>query len=141
MANVTAVYSPRPGRVYVEFSTESYWHLVPISCLPILPQSLIEQLDQEGWEDWSPSADSDSLVTSGPFTVANVTGLTLTMLTNPLYFRSGMSGNASTISTIVRTVAGDQTGPYEISLSIGGVAGALAIVALVILVDRRRSSS
>lgn len=68
LTELSALYSPAPNKVVLEFSTESYWHFDRLAFEYILPKHIFENFSLEEWRDWDliTTAEGNSL-NCGPF--------------------------------------------------------------------------
>ncbi len=125
--NLTSVYAPRENVVYLEFNTESYWHIYSVCLLPIMQKDVLEQIRSIGWDDWAPDPTSDNFVTSGPFVVSNVSDNLLVMRPNLQYFRGlhSVPTNATTPPSM------DGQSPFVFILIIGMSAAVVMILLLI----------
>jgi ABC-type transport system substrate-binding protein len=71
LRDLYAAYALEPGRVVIEFSTESYWHFNEFAFVKILPAHVFEDRTRIGyssWESWNPVfGPSEPHVTCGPY--------------------------------------------------------------------------
>jgi len=72
LAELSALYSPTPHRVVIEFATESYWHFNKFAYEYILPKHVFEEYELDEWNEWSliTNADGNSL-NCGSFILTN----------------------------------------------------------------------
>jgi len=134
LVGLIASYVPKPGRVILEFDSESYWYLSKISRLPILQKALLESIGLSGWNTWNPVFSADSYPTSGPFNLTDFsTENYIELKHSPLYCHrvrgtgseqpvvTGPSSmfivNGSTISAIVWNFTDDNPLVYRIFLN------------------------
>lgn len=94
--NLTSVYAPPDGIVYLEFDTESYWQIYSVCLLPIMQRDSLEQIRSI---DWDVYFRRPPIVTLDPFMVSNISDPTLIMRPNLQYFRR-LHNSASTSITI-----------------------------------------
>ncbi|TFG10171.1 hypothetical protein EU538_02760 [Candidatus Thorarchaeota archaeon] len=70
LEEMTSAYAQDADTVVVEFSTESYWHLHRVGNMPIIPKHVFENVGVENWYSWNPEPTAETMITSGPFVVA-----------------------------------------------------------------------
>lgn len=68
LIELSALYSPRPSVVVLEFSTESYWLFQGFAYNFIVPKHVFETYEPEEWADWDLiTTDEGSSLNCGPF--------------------------------------------------------------------------
>ncbi|TFG06134.1 hypothetical protein EU538_10670 [Candidatus Thorarchaeota archaeon] len=83
MSHVYAAYTLSSSRLVVDVNQVSYWGRYAFCLKPILPQSLLEDLEPEDWVDWDPQPPEERMITSGPFNVSAVESEYLSLSHNP----------------------------------------------------------
>jgi len=128
---LVAAYTPRPFRVVIEFSTDSYWHFYNIAYTRIIPKHIFSEPDGIGyrkWGYWNPVFDpKEPYITSGPFNLTDFeTGDFCELSVNRDFCYFPNLNMSTTSETTPTTYHGE---PFNVSLAItGGAVGAAAVI-------------
>lgn len=72
LSELSALYSPRPGVVVFEFSTESYWLFERFAYDFIVPKHIFSNYAPEEWADWDLITNDDgNSLNCGPFLITD----------------------------------------------------------------------
>ncbi len=113
----------------VEFYPGSYWNLVDVGMVPILPKATLSSLTPEDYASWDPNPLVDDLITGGPFFVTVYQpGTVMQLVRYDGYFRAPQYTVTSTYQPT------ETTETFSYSPGEGASAGVSVLVALVIAV-------
>jgi len=133
LIEMVAAYAIAPFTVFVEFDTESYWHLHTVGYLPIIPKHVFGVVGIDGWNLWDPIPPNDTIVTSGPFNISDyVAGEYIELTRNPEYFFTVNTSITTTTQTDIVGVTED--------ILLSGFVAILVVFSIAVLEFHRRKT-
>jgi peptide/nickel transport system substrate-binding protein len=132
LTNLTTISMTSLLSFYVEFSTESYWHVENVGSIPILPKAVIEGIDVENIYEWYLDPFDEDFKSSGPFLISNYVEYEFIELeVNPDF--PFLHDSGSTYPTTNSTTTDTNTNELPLSVIFSISVTSIAVIVIVVV--------